>query len=337
LKPVTQPEIAVVGAGIAGLACASELAHAGAQVVVFERARGLGGRLATRRHGRVAFDQGAQFLTARSGPFVKYLTVARNAASAAPWTPTIVEDHRVWDAPIEDWFVGTPGMSGMVRPLARSLSIRTGATVYEFVRRDDQWEVETDSRLRVGPFDAVVVAAPAPQALTLLAPHGRTFRHLTNVSMAPCWTLMVKFDRDLPLPNDVFRWTGGPLSWAARDGSKPGRPSDPGAWVIHATGKWSRDHLEADAQEAAQLMLHAFANVVNDSLPAPQYVQAHRWRHALVDSALGLPCLLDADIAAGACGDWCIAPRVEAAFESGRAMAHSMLSMLGIPVPLTRT
>ncbi len=107
--------------------------------------------------------------------------------------------------------------------------------------------------------------------------------------------------------------------------------------MIHAAAQWSREHLEADAQEAAQLMLHAFANAVGSRLPAPAWLNAHRWRHAMVEQPLGLPCLLDADLAAGACGDWCIAPRVEAAFESGRAMAHSVLSMLGRSVPLVRS
>ena len=68
-------------------------------------------------------------------------------------------------------------------------------------------------------------------------------------------------------------------------------------------------------------------------LPAPVHAQAHRWRHAFVEQPLGLPCLVDEEIAAGACGDWCIAPRVEAAFESGRALAHSLLTMVGLSTP----
>lgn len=329
-----RPEVAVIGAGVAGLACASELARSDVTVTVLERARGLGGRLATRRRGNLAFDHGAQFITARSRPFVRYVAVARNAGAAAAWTPSILEDgHRNWDAPIEDWYVGTPGMSGIVRPLARGLMVQTGTLVHELIRRDNSWELETDTGRRLGPFNAVVAAVPAAQALSLLAPHGRAFRHLISVQMAPCWSLMVSFERGPPVASDVFRWTEGPLALAAREGSKPGRPADRGSWVIHATPRWSREHLEADAQEAAQLMLHSFATAVGSGLPAPAWVHAHRWRHAMVEQALGLPCLLDADIAAGACGDWCIAPRVEAAFESGHAMAHSVLSMLGKLVP----
>jgi hypothetical protein len=99
---------------------------------------------------------------------------------------------------------------------------------------------------------------------------------------------------------------------------------------VHASAAWSRDHLEGDAREVAQLLMHEFATAIGKRLPPPVHLQAHRWRHALVEQPLGLPCLVDEESAAGACGDWCTAPRVEAAFESGRALAHSLLSVVGL-------
>ena len=82
-----------------------------------------------------------------------------------------------------------------------------------------------------------------------------------------------------------------------------------------------------------RLLLHEFAAATGARLPAPVHAQAHRWRHAFVEQPLGLPCLVDEEIAAGACGDWCIAPRVEAAFESGRTLAHSLVSLVGLSLP----
>jgi predicted NAD/FAD-dependent oxidoreductase len=120
------------------------------------------------------------------------------------------------------------------------------------------------------------------------------------------------------------------LIWAACNTTKPGRPSGPQAWVVHASSQWSREHLEADAQEAARLLLREFGQAIGQTLANPSHLEAHRWRHALVEQPLGLPCVVDEEIAAGACGDWCIAPRVEAAYESGRTLAHSVLSMIGL-------
>jgi predicted NAD/FAD-dependent oxidoreductase len=110
----------------------------------------------------------------------------------------------------------------------------------------------------------------------------------------------------------------------------------PQTWVLHASSSWSREHLELDATDAAQLLWNAFEEALGQPLPEPVHREAHRWRHALVERPLGLPCLVDEEVNAGACGDWCIAPRVEAAYESGRSLAHSLLSMVGLSAPAVR-
>jgi len=328
--------IAVIGAGMAGLACAQELARADAKVTVFERARGLGGRLATRRQGNLAFDHGAQFLTARSRPFARFAEVALRAGVLDAWRPRVMEDDRFWPAPIEDWWIGSPGMSALVRPLARNVEVLGGVSVHELLPSQRGWELQTDSGRQSQVYRAVAVAVPAPQAHTLLGPHGRTFRHLGEVRMAPCWTGMFAFDPPIDAGAEARRWTSGPLVWAACNSSKPERPTRPQCWTVHASSVWSRAHLELDAQDVARLLLLAFGEAIGRPLPAPVHVSAHRWRDALVEKPLGLSCLADEETASGACGDWCIAPRVEAAYESGRSLAHSLLSMVGLAMRVSR-
>jgi renalase len=333
---MTDVRIAVIGAGMAGLACASELARADAKVTVFERARGLGGRLTTRRQGDLAFDHGAQFITARSRPFVRYTETALRAGVLAPWQPRLMEDERSWDAPIGEWWVGQPGMSALVRPLTRNVEIRGGVTVHEILAGQRGWELLTDAGRHDTIFDALAVAVPAPQAFTLLGPHGRAFRHLGDVQMSPCWAGLFTFDAAIDAGADARRWTQGPLAWACCDSSKPGRSRRQHSWVVHATPTWSQEHLELDSHDVARQLLLAFGAAIGRALPPPTYLAAHRWRHALVHKPLGLPCLVDEELAAGACGDWCIAPRVEAAFESGRSLAHSLLSTVGLAAAAAR-
>ena len=328
---------AVIGAGMAGLACAHELARADARVTVYERSRGLGGRLATRRTGSLSFDHGAQFITARSHPFSRYAEIALRAGMLDAWCPRIMEDDRAWSAPIEDWWVGQPGMSALVRPLARNIEIQSGIAVHELIPSQRGWELQTDSGRKHVTFRAVAVAVPAPQAYSLLGPHSRSFRHVADVRMAPCWTGMYAFDPPIDAGADARRWTAGPLVWAACNSSKPGRARAPQCWVVHASSGWTRQHIDLDATSAANLLLRAFEDNLGHRLPTPVYQDAHRWRHALVEQPLGLSCLVDEELSAGACGDWCIAPRVEAAFESGRSLAHSLLSMVGLAARMARS
>jgi predicted NAD/FAD-dependent oxidoreductase len=325
--------IAVIGAGIAGLACARELARADVAVTVFEKARGLGGRLATRREANLVFDHGAQYLTARGRAFSRFVEAATHTGTVAAWKPRIREDDRQWDAPIGDWYVGRPGMSAAVRPLARHVEVLTSVGVHELLAGQRGWELMTDAGTAPRVFDAVAVAVPAPQALTLLSPLGRTFQRVSEVRMAPCWTVMMSFDEPVDAGAEVYRWTSGSLTWAACDSSKPGRPDGPQCWVAHATPAWSREHLEDDAGDVAQSLWREFSAAVGGGLPAPATLRAHRWRHAFVEQPLGSPCLVDEESAVGACGDWCVAPRVEAAFDSGRSLAHALLSIVGRASP----
>ncbi len=324
--------IAVIGAGMAGLACARELSRADVRVTVFEKSRGLGGRLATRREGAAAFDHGAQYVTARSPAFQRYLDHASDVGALAPWRPDLLEDRRRWDQPIDDWRVGTPGMSSLVRPLARGLDVRTGVAIAELRAGPGGWQLRTDGGWGSSVFRAVAVAIPAPQALPLLAPLAPAFGRVAAAEMAPCWSVMAEFDDPLDAGAAVRRFGTGALTWAACDSSKPQRP--PGhRWVLQAAPAWSRAHLESAATDVAEALWREFAASAGLGPRRPARLSAHRWRHALVERPLDQPYLADEERAVGTCGDWCLAPRVEAAYTSGRALAHALLTILGRPAP----
>lgn len=313
--------IAIIGAGLAGLACARALAAHGARVRLFDKGRAPGGRVATRRieqEGRsFSFDHGAQYLRAR-GPMFRATLEATNAR---PW-------------PDESRRVGVPRMSAIPRALSDGMDIALSREVREILGAPGAWrlrhvggdrrgEAETAPQ-EDGPFTAVALCIPAPQAAALIegpAPHLR--RVLEMVRMAPCWTLMAAFEARLPLP-DATRLGSGPIAWAARDSSKPGRDAASECWVVQAGAEWSRAHLERHPPEVAPLLLEALAALAGGALPPLLYAQAHRWRHALVETPLGAPCLWDPGRGIGAAGDWCIGPRAEAAAESGVALAAAM-------------
>jgi hypothetical protein len=141
--------------------------------------------------------------------------------------------------------------------------------------------------------------------------------------MAPCWTGLFAFDAPLAL-DDVIHPVDGPLAWAARNGTKPGRDGGE-SWVVHARSDWTRKHLEDDAESVVEVLAAAFRDLAG-AAPEPTYARAHRWRYAAVETAVGAPCLFDATRLIGACGDWCPGAGVEAAFLSGAAAAGRVLN-----------
>lgn len=309
---MTLSPIAIVGAGIAGLAAARRLADAGHPVAVFDKGRGLGGRMATRRADGFAFDHGAQFFRVRGEAMGAALSAWTAAGAAAAW--------------FDDAFVGLPGMTAPARALADGLDVRTGVTVSGLSRDADGWTIrQADGPVEHaanGRFGAVLLAVPAPQALPLAASAGVAMPGLADAVYAPCWALMLGYPGRVPGIADRIEPTDGILSWVARNASKPGR-GEGEAIVAHATPAWSRKNLERDAAAIPALLSVPLAGLGLD-IHAASYVAAHRWRYALVETPAGTPFLSDPS-GLHACGDWCLGGRVEAAFDSGWAAAGAIV------------
>jgi predicted NAD/FAD-dependent oxidoreductase len=140
---------------------------------------------------------------------------------------------------------------------------------------------------------------------------------------------MATFDSEVDLPYDAARLKASPLSWIARDSCKPDRPGTE-AWVLHSAPEWATDHLEAEPVQAAALLLDAFRDATGCA-ETPAWMAAHRWMYARVLEPAGQAALFDVSLALGACGDWCLGDRVEAAWLSGASLAARVLAGDGAP------
>lgn len=317
-------EVAVIGAGMAGLSCARALVAKGMRVKVFDKGRGPGGRMSTRRGDGYAFDHGAQYFTARERVFAREVDRWVRAGVVAPWSGRFGRwaGKFIVETPNRLRFVGTPRMSALTRHLSQALDLvcktRIGAVD---PTEDGRWRlIATDGSL-LGDYDRVVVATPAPQAVSLLAAAPEIAERAEAAVLTPSWAVMARLDSPSVLPFDGADVQASPVAWAARNNSKPGR-GEAECWVLHATPRWSFDHVEADFDWVARALVDAFAKAVGRFEPVE--ATAHRWRYALVRSAVGPAAHLDPS-GLGACGDWCVGPRIEGAWSSGQAMARAIL------------
>ncbi|MCM8557864.1 NAD(P)/FAD-dependent oxidoreductase [Sphingomicrobium sediminis] len=302
--------IAIIGAGMAGLSCAHALMRAGHDVRLFDKGRGPGGRMSTRRTVQdgetLRFDHGAQYFTVRDPKF---------AATVAEWEEAGIAAR--WPVAGEDAFVGTPAMNAPVKTLAEAADVQFATRIDTANTSDGSWILSDMEQ----PFDALIIAVPAEQAAEVAAPLHADFAKIAVETVSdPCWTVMASFADRLPHA-DILREQGA-IGWAARDSAKPGRA--PGErWVIQATPRWSRDHIEASPEDIAPELLSHFAAAIGVPLPDPTFLTAHRWRFARSGNS-GDRFLWDEEIKLGLCGDWLAGPRVEAAWLSGLALAEAI-------------
>lgn len=325
---------AIIGAGLAGLSTALALTASGLPVTLFDKGRGPGGRLSARRAGDWRFDHGGQFVTVRDVGFRRVMDGLLSDGHAALWNGPIVRlnpDGSREPHPVER-FVGTPGMNGIIQGLIARLPDdarpRFGIRIASIAGMKGQWRLVMEDGTSEGPFAKLVLAMPSVQAADLLRPVAPALAaRAQTVVMAPCWALMLGFDQPVSLPWQAAFVAGAgdddrPLSWIAHDGAKPDR-GNRASFVAHAAPAWSIRHLEETADQVTACLLPAFRAATGITVE-PAFLSAHRWRYALPTVPLTDGFLWDRGLGIGACGDWCLDARAEAAFVSGARLAAAM-------------
>jgi renalase len=311
---------------VAGLACARVLRRSGCYVEVFEQDRIIGGRMATTRVGMTAFDHGAPYITARSPSFQKFVKELVDTGYASRWMPqtSTGEDASTMHA----WYVGTPGMSSILRPLAESVRITPNRRVHTLQRGDKGWHLWFDDETSAGAFQAVAVAVPAIEAQLLLGRLERLAEPISRVRMSPTWSVMVRLDEKVMPDQDVYSDMSEVIRWVSRNNGKPGRDSRGDHIVIHASPGFSRETEDADPQQVADELWAEVSHALSLPPTRPTQISAHLWKHGLVDVSLGETFLFSSEHMVGVCGDWCLGRLAEHAFDSGSRLGKVIVEAM---------
>ena len=333
--------VAVVGAGIAGAACARALVAGGVDVAVLDRGRVPAGRMASPELGGRSVDTGASYLTVRDERFRVVVDdwVARGLAH--PWTDTfhVATPDGLGEAkagPVR--YGAASGLRSLVADLLTDLPLALGTQV---------------SAVGPGPtvdgraYDAVVLAMPDPQAERLLDPALTAERAaVTGRSWEPVLALAAGWDTrawpqefdgcfvdagsagsssgDTTAPAPGSRADGDcVLGWIADDGRRRGDGAP--VLVAHSTSPFAAAHL-TDPSTATSALVHATRSVL--SVPdAPAWTFVQRWSFARPAAAREQPYFLGAQ-RIGLCGDGWGSPKVETAYLSGLQLGQRLAADL---------
>ncbi|MDG1702653.1 MAG: NAD(P)-binding protein [Pseudomonadales bacterium] len=338
---MTKPSVAIIGAGLTGLTAAHRLIQAGIECTIFDKSRGVGGRMATRRAeyqgATLRFDHGTSYLThAQASGIADVMTPA---STAGPNQDQSLR-HLCEAAELTPWslssfgqtanLMSASGINAVGKALAVSLDINLDASI---VRADrdasgNRWQLRTQDALLPETFDLLITATPPVQAANILGPYqGPIMPTLTNIRPRACWTLMLGTQR--PASESAMNSQGEVIHRIIPEHSK-NRPQPSGlrTYTIQAGREWSQEHAQTDADSVAQAMLRQLKKLGWDSVGI-EHQQIHRWLYAGVVNPADVPCLTDSGQGLICAGDWCLGNDIDSALASGNAAALQTLKILG--------
>ena len=356
--------VAVIGAGMAGLSAASRFQKAGCDVTVFEKARGSGGRLSSKR--LVIAQTGAADIEAGFDLGCTHFDVQSDFAGAAQFQVLLDQyqaagcvSHWPTSAGRRTSYVGLNRNSALTRAMTEGLNVQFATRVSQLKKVGERWQVLDEAHQALANVDHVVLAVPVQQALDLLGsvalPSTATDRteidalvaRLTQAYIAPQWVMGVVLDAQAKallasaaLPASVVLEGNGVLAQLTLEHTKPQRGPQ-AVMQIQAQTAWSEQHTDTPKAEVEQQLLAALQDWLAQAHPQLGInlsdhvlaVHVHRWLYAN-SSATPLNQLVGrvyGSTASGlhVCGDYWLAETkqqgVQAAFASGWALAQALV------------
>lgn len=324
---IKNKKIAIIGAGLAGLTLANELSKHN-DVTVFEKSRGVAGRIATRRAEPYYFDHGAQFFTAQSEEFQTFCKDLQQNGVIAPWHAKCVEiDGTIQKEYSFDeknpHFVGVPQMNSVCKFLSKNLNIICNEKIIEIDFQDEKWTLQSESGKNFGDFDFLFLAIPSHQVMELVPQNFQYYNEISQIKMLGCFALMLGFKEDIATKYDVYSLKNSIISWVAVNSSKPQRGEN-FTIVVHSSNHWAEENIEKDLSDIEQQMMQELHSIIEFENSQINYKTIHRWRYANSVTHIGGKSFFDAKIKLGICGDWLICGKVESAFLSATNLLKNL-------------
>jgi predicted NAD/FAD-dependent oxidoreductase len=328
-----QNNIAIIGAGVAGIYLAKELNNLGFKVTIFEKSRGLGGRMSTRRTEFFNFDHGTQCFTLRTDFAENYFKEFIDSGILKEWLGKSITleqnkkpEKRIW---FEKHLVSCPTMNSLCKAMATNLDIKLQTEILELQKTQNQkWNLLTKDSLLYENYDFVISTAPPMQTYNLFKEKANFSEIIKNIKMHCCFALMIGFKHK---PN--HKWIAAKvrnsiLKWISLDSSKPDRNNKNSCYVVHSKDEWANENKNLDINVVKKQMLEEFEKLTSISTSNADYIDIHRWLYALVSYTDKQNFFLDTNNKLAACGDWCITSRIEDAVISAEKLKQKLQDFL---------
>ena len=326
-----KPKIAIIGAGISSLVVAKAL-QPHAEVILYEKSRGVGGRMSTRQAEPYYFDHGAPYFTARSKAFNSILSPYKEYGMIKEWSGKVINlentkktAKRIW---YEPHWVACPNMNSLCKSLSDGLDIRASIEIAPPSRSERGWKLQSTTGIDCDEADIVISTAPPAQTLVLFASSLPKDNPLSSCRMKSVYTLMLGFDKPWWENWIAAKLSDNPIEWLYINSTKPDRDKKLTSIVAHSHSRWADEHMDMLSDDVQHLLLQACEMATGIAVSKASYVTMHRWKYATIDASQQSGAYILPDIGFACTGDWCNSPSIEDVWLGSQSLADQLITLL---------
>jgi renalase len=323
--------VGIVGAGIAGLSAARCLHQWGHQVVVFEKSKGVGGRVATRRKDGFTWDTGATSFAPRGRAIEKTIIEELDTSELIRLEKAIYVHQNLRVMPGDNRkaatrYVYRKGNTTFPKLLAKDLDVRTETTVTELERIRDQYVIHGEE------FDGLILTPPIPQS-SLLLWGMRESRPTANARYRSCLSVNLGFLEPLPdLPYHALLdpEQTHPLNWLSLESVKSPDRTPPGGSAFSAQfgPLYSFEHWNESDESLIQTTCAFLKVLFGPKFGNPASSHVMRWKYSQPEGLASFDLVNPVGSSLILASDGLIGGRVEEAFDAGVQAARRLVGTL---------
>ena len=321
--------IAVIGSGLSGITVAS-IVKKKFSIDIFEKSRGVGGRMSTRKEYPFIFDHGAQFFKIKTFDFMNFVSELFTKKIIQPWNFKLAYFNKNNLKKIkvikktDNFFVGVPNMDSIVKYLSKNCNVTLNTKIEKIIKKNNKWYLYDQNKKKCGQYDWVILSLPAKQSLDLITKNASFYGSIEKIKMKSCFSLMVGINESLKLNYDAALIENSDIAWLAVNDSKPGRMKK-NSLLVNSSYDYAAKNINPTKEKILKHLINVTSNLIKYELLNTSVTKLHQWKYVEAENSPNENYFIDNNEKIGICGDWFIDSRVEGAFTSAKELSKEIL------------
>ena len=324
--------VAVIGAGITGVTLTNLLKEK-VNITVFEKSRGVGGRMATRRAEPYQFNHGAQYFKVENKEFKNFLQPLMVNKLIKPLETSqieilnkrVIKRTKIFN---KKYFTAESKMNSVIKYLINNnFSIKLLCKVEKIIKENDKWFIIDSDQMSYGPYDWLFITIPPNQAIEILFNNFKFLDILRKIKMRSCYSLMLGFEKIKEFNFDTALFLDEDVQWLSIK-KKIIKSKQYYNLLINSSYNFAEKNINGSKDELSDYLLKQVSDILKCELNNFEHKALHFWKYAISEKNYNLGSLLDEDLKVVVCGDWCMNGKVEGGFLSAKDAVNKVLKYI---------